>query len=124
MRTTSSPNREAAQPRLLSLAEDTGESASLVVLDGAEVVYVARTGRRSGGGRGGAGGGSALSVSALVRDASGAVVAALASSTSSGRSDVETLRREVVPLVVRTAARISADLGHRVVPGTGREGFF
>ncbi|MGW4528939.1 IclR family transcriptional regulator domain-containing protein [Amycolatopsis sp. NPDC004378] len=180
---------ETAQPRLLSLAEETGESASLAALDGAEVVYVARVPVRrimsinvSIGTRVPAHATSMgrvllawappalvdevvaaglprftartvtceadfrkalrtvqdqgwslvdeeledglLSVSAPVRDASGAVVAALASSTSSGRSDVEKLRREVVPLVVRTADRISADLGHRVTPGSGREGFF
>lgn len=64
-----------------------------------------------------------LSVSAPVRDRSSAVVAALASSTSSGRSNRERLRTEVVPLLLRTAEQISADLGHRVaVPA--RDGFF
>jgi IclR family pca regulon transcriptional regulator len=52
-----------------------------------------------------------LSASAPVRDRSGAVVAALASSTSTGRSTVEQLEREVVPLLVETADRLSADLG-------------
>jgi IclR family pca regulon transcriptional regulator len=52
-----------------------------------------------------------LSASAPVRDRSGAVVAALASSTSTGRSTVEDLRRDVVPLLVRTADRISDSLG-------------
>ncbi|MCU1619253.1 MAG: transcriptional regulator, IclR family, partial [Modestobacter sp.] len=52
-----------------------------------------------------------LSASAPVRDRSGAVVAALASSTSTGRSTVEQLEREVVPLLVETADRITADLG-------------
>jgi IclR family pca regulon transcriptional regulator len=52
-----------------------------------------------------------LSASAPVRDRSGEVVAALASSTSVGRSDPDTLRRDVVPLLVRTADRISASLG-------------
>jgi IclR family pca regulon transcriptional regulator len=52
-----------------------------------------------------------LSASAPVRDRSGAVVAALASSTSIGRSTVENLRRDVVPLLVGTADRISASLG-------------
>ena len=71
-----------------------------------------------------------LSAAAPVRDGSGAVVAALASSTSSGRSDPETLAREVVPLLVRTAERISGDLGHRAdakprsVVLEGRDGFF
>jgi IclR family pca regulon transcriptional regulator len=46
-----------------------------------------------------------------VRDRSGAVVAALASSTSTGRSTVEQLQQEVVPLLVETAERITADLG-------------
>ncbi|MFS8097378.1 helix-turn-helix domain-containing protein [Lentzea alba] len=54
-----------------------------------------------------------LSVSAPVRDRSGEVVAALASSTSVGRSSVEAIRSDVVPLLVETADRISADLGHR-----------
>jgi IclR family pca regulon transcriptional regulator len=58
------------------------------------------------------------------------VVAALASSTSSGRSDPEKLAREVVPLLVRTADQISVDLGHRAsmrprsVVLEGRDGFF
>lgn len=68
-----------------------------------------------------------LSVSAPIRDRSGAVVAALASSTSSGRADSERLRTEVVPLLLRTAERISADLGNRAVARTGvqgRDGFF
>lgn len=52
-----------------------------------------------------------LSASAPVRDRSGTVVAALASSTSTGRSSVEELERDVVPLLVDTAERISAELG-------------
>jgi IclR family pca regulon transcriptional regulator len=52
-----------------------------------------------------------LSASAPVRDRSGEVVAALASSTSVGRSDAETLRRDVVPLLVDAADRLSASLG-------------
>jgi IclR family pca regulon transcriptional regulator len=52
-----------------------------------------------------------LSASAPVRDRSGSVVAALATSTSTGRSTVEQLERAVVPLLVETADRISADLG-------------
>lgn len=71
-----------------------------------------------------------LSASVPVRDGSGAIVAALASWTSSGRSDPERLAREVVPLLVQTAERISADLGHRAgttrrsVVLEGRDGFF
>lgn len=53
-----------------------------------------------------------LSVSVPVRDRSGEVVAALASSTSVGRSSVEAIRRDVVPLLLDAAARISADLGY------------
>jgi IclR family pca regulon transcriptional regulator len=56
-----------------------------------------------------------LSVSAPVRDGSGEVVAALASSTSVGRSSVEAIRRDVVPLLLDVADRISADLGYRGV---------
>jgi IclR family transcriptional regulator, pca regulon regulatory protein len=54
-----------------------------------------------------------LSASAPVRDRSGQVVAALASSTSVGRSSRGQLEREVVPLLVETAGRITADLGGR-----------
>ncbi|MGY1824633.1 IclR family transcriptional regulator domain-containing protein [Geodermatophilus sp. SYSU D00079] len=54
-----------------------------------------------------------LSASAPVRDRSGRVVAALASSTSAGRSTVARLEREVVPLLVETADRIGADLCSR-----------
>jgi IclR family transcriptional regulator, pca regulon regulatory protein len=187
---------EIAQPHLLALAEQTGESASLAALDGTEVVYVARVPVRrimsinvSIGTRVPAHATSMgrallawapqpvverviaesglraltartitdperfraalrtvreqgwsivaeeleeglLSASAPVRDGSGAVVAALASSTSSGRSDPERLAREVVPLLVQTAERISADLGHRAgttrrsVVLEGRDGFF
>jgi IclR family pca regulon transcriptional regulator len=71
-----------------------------------------------------------LSASAPVRDGAGAVVAALASSTSIGRSDAEKLARDVVPLLVRTADKISVELGHqpntrpRSVVLEGRDGFF
>jgi IclR family pca regulon transcriptional regulator len=68
-----------------------------------------------------------ISVSAPVRDQSGEVVAALASSTSIGRGDLEQLKAEVVPLLLRTAASLSADLGHRAErrPGpAAREGFY
>ncbi|WP_219417804.1 IclR family transcriptional regulator domain-containing protein [Pseudonocardia nigra] len=187
---------ELAQPHLLTLAEQTQESASLAALDGAEVVYVARVPVRrimsinvSIGTRVPAHATSMgrvllawappevveqvvaesglraftprtitdperfraalrgvreqgwsivaeeleeglLSAAAPVRDSTGAVVAALASSTSSGRSDPERLAREVVPLLLRTADRISADLGHRAstpprsVVLEGRDGFF
>ncbi|MDT7601732.1 MAG: IclR family transcriptional regulator, pca regulon regulatory protein [Pseudonocardiales bacterium] len=68
-----------------------------------------------------------ISVSAPVRDQTGRVVAALASSTSSGRTDLDRLRTEVVPLLLSTAGDISADLGHRATrpPSVnGRDGFF
>lgn len=52
-----------------------------------------------------------ISLAAPVRDRSGEVVAALASSTSAGRTDLDRLRDEVAPLLVATAGRISAALG-------------
>ena len=52
-----------------------------------------------------------LSASAPVRDRSGRVVAALASSTSVGRSGQGEFERSVVPLLVATADRITAALG-------------
>ncbi|WP_020486726.1 IclR family transcriptional regulator domain-containing protein [Amycolatopsis methanolica] len=186
---------EIAQPHLLRLAEQTGESASLAALDGTEVVYVARVPVRrimsinvSIGTRVPAHSTSMgrvllgwapdevvdhviaagltahtehtvtdpdefrrrlrdvrslgysvvaeelekglLSAAVPVRDSSGAVVAALASSTSSGRSTVEQLRADVVPLLIKAADRISTDFGHRqsVTSGPnvrkGHEGFF
>lgn len=54
-----------------------------------------------------------LSASTPVRDRSGQVVAALASSTSVGRSSRGELERNVVPLLVDTARRITAELAHR-----------
>jgi len=57
-----------------------------------------------------------LSASAPVRDRSGAVVAALASSTSTGRSTTEQLRSDVVPLLVATADRISRALAESARP--------
>jgi IclR family pca regulon transcriptional regulator len=54
-----------------------------------------------------------LSASAPVRDRTGQVVAALASSTSAGRSSRGEMERNVVPLLVETAERITADLGRR-----------
>ncbi len=54
-----------------------------------------------------------LSAAAPVRDRTGEVVAALASSTSAGRSTRGELERNVVPLLVETADRITADLGRR-----------
>jgi IclR family pca regulon transcriptional regulator len=54
-----------------------------------------------------------ISASVPVRDRTGQVVAALASSTSSGRSDTECVRSNVVPLLLKAAGEMSAELGHR-----------
>ncbi len=54
-----------------------------------------------------------ISVSAPVRDHTGSVVAALASSSSTGRSTPGHLERSVVPLALATADAISNDLGYR-----------
>ncbi|RZT83493.1 IclR family transcriptional regulator [Pseudonocardia sediminis] len=51
-----------------------------------------------------------ISASAPVQDRSGRVVAALASSTSAGRSTAERLRTDVVPLLVETARAVGAEL--------------
>ncbi len=168
---------EVAQPHLLRLAEQTGESASLAALDGTEVVYIARVPVRrimsiniAVGTRVPAHATSMgrallawappetirrvieaglpsltphtvtdpaalrsdlrtvrergwsvvaeeleaglISVSAPVRDRSGTVIAALASSSSTGRSTRDSLEADVVPRLVATADQISADLGH------------
>ena len=168
---------EIAQPHLARLADRTGESASLAILDGDEVVYVARVATRrimsinvSPGTRVAAHATSMgrvllagegderveryldrtglaprtrqtiidpdrfrhavgvvrrqgwslvaeeleeglVSISAPVRDHTGSVVAALASSTSSGRCTPADLETSVLPLLLETAAGISADLG-------------
>ncbi len=70
-----------------------------------------------------------ISVSAPVRDHTGAVVAAVASSSSTGRTTPGHLERHTVPLAVATADAISTDLGHRGTahPGAApvsRDGFY
>ncbi|MBW0101072.1 IclR family transcriptional regulator C-terminal domain-containing protein [Pseudonocardia sp. KRD291] len=187
---------ETAQPHLLRLAEQTGESASLAALDGTEVVYIARVpvrrimsiniavgtrvpahatsmGRallawappetiqrviettglpsltphtvtdssalRSGLRRVREQGWSVvseelelglISASAPVRDPSGTVIAALASSSSTGRSTPAALEADVVPRLLTIAGQISADLGYREQARTSastvnaHEGFF
>jgi IclR family pca regulon transcriptional regulator len=57
-----------------------------------------------------------ISLSAPIRDHNHRVVAALASSTSTGRATPEGLRDDVVPILVETAKRISAELGNRATP--------
>lgn len=54
-----------------------------------------------------------ISVSAPVRDHTGSVVAALASSTSTGRSTPGHLEKTAVPMALATADAISNDLGYR-----------
>lgn len=53
-----------------------------------------------------------IAVSAPIRDHTGAVVAALSSSSSTGRTSPGHIERYVVPILTRIAAEISADLGH------------
>lgn len=54
-----------------------------------------------------------LSLSAPVRDHHGQVIAAVASSTSTGRATPEEMREEVVPVLLDAAKHISAELGHQ-----------
>lgn len=186
---------DLAQPHLVDLAERTSESASLAVLDGDDVVYIARVAVRrimsinvSPGTRVPAHATSMgrvllawaptgrleryltgpgltprtphtvtdsrqfraaldrvrrqgwslvseeleeglLSVSVPVRDHTGTVVAALASSTSSGRSSPGHLERHVVPLVLAAADALGADLGYSGRPPAdtarpARDGFY
>lgn len=173
---------ELAQPYLMRLAEQTGESSTLATLDGNEVVYIARVPVRrvlsvtvSPGTRVAAHATSLgrvllawepaeriervitetgmpaltphtltdpaqfrevlgtvrhqgwsmvvsereeglISLSAPVRDHHGQVIAAVASSTSTGRTSPEALREDVVPVLVETAQHISSELGNRA-PG-------
>lgn len=173
---------DISQPHLARLAEQTGESASLAILDRDEVVYIARVATRrimsinvSPGTRVAVHATSMgrvllawdgpervdgylgrvgltprtrytitdhdefrrtlgtvrrqgwclvseeleeglISISAPVRDHTGNVVAALASSTSSGRCTPEDLEKSVLPLLLETAAAISKDAGYRDRP--------
>lgn len=54
-----------------------------------------------------------ISLSAPVRDHTDRIIAAVASSTSTGRATPEGLREEVVPVLLDTAQRISIELGQR-----------
>lgn len=182
---------EIAQPHLLRLAEQTGESASLAELDGHDVVYVARVPVRrimsinvAVGTRVPAYATSMgrvllawagperitrfleeselrartpstvtdpaelrlvlagvrehgwaivdgeleeglISAAAPVRDRTGRVVAALASSTSAGRQAPEKLVNETVPILLDAARDLAGDLGH-VEPraAVSRDGFY
>ena len=49
-------------------------------------------------------------VAAPIRDRSGRVVGAVNVSTHAGRTSLESLRRNLIPPLLRAAARISADL--------------
>lgn len=174
---------EVAQPHLMRLAEQTGESSTLATLDDNEVVYIARMPVRrvlsvtvAPGTRVAAHATSLgrvllawesteriehiitesglpsltpytvtdpvqfreilstvrhqgwsmvvsereeglISLSAPIRDHHGHVIAAVASSTSTGRASPKGLREDVVPVLVDTAKRISRELGNHV-PGT------
>ncbi|GHE88276.1 IclR family transcriptional regulator [Amycolatopsis deserti] len=169
---------ELAQPHLMRQAERTGESATLAVMDGNEVVYIARVPVRrvlsvtvSPGTRVPVHATSLgrvllawepdervdeviaecglprltphtvtdpaefreiltrvreqgwslvvnereeglISLSAPVRDHHGRVIAAVASSTSTGRTTPDRMREEVVPVLLETAKAISGELGH------------
>ena len=170
---------DIAQPHMVTLAEQTQESASLATLDRDEVVYIARVPARrllsitaSAGSRVSAHATSMgrvllaaapesvveaylqspglqpltphtitdparfrqaldrvrdqgwslvseerevglIAIAAPVRDHTGAVVAALSSSSTTGRTSPSHLERNVVPILTRIADQISADLGDR-----------
>lgn len=53
-----------------------------------------------------------ISLAAPIRDHDERVVAAVASSTSTGRATPEGLREDVVPALLETAKQISAELGN------------
>lgn len=69
-----------------------------------------------------------IAVAAPVRDHTGAVVAALSSSSSTGRASPGHIERHVVPVLTQLADRISTDLGHSSPrPDTSRnahDGFY
>jgi IclR family transcriptional regulator, pca regulon regulatory protein len=60
------------------------------------------------------------SVAAPIRDASGAVVAALNVSAHASRTSMQSLRRDVLPLLLETAAGIEAELRAVAGPGSAR----
>lgn len=53
-----------------------------------------------------------IAVSAPIHDHTGKVIAALSSSSSTGRTSPEEMQNRVVPILTRIAAEISADLGN------------
>lgn len=182
---------EVAQPHLKRLAEQTGESASLAVLDGVDVVYVARVPVRrimsidiSPGSRVPAAATSMgrvllawadeevisrvlaaglppltsrtvtdpatlrgilrdvqaqgwavvageldpelISISVPLRNHTGEVVAAIASSTTVSRATPQQLAADVLPHLQAAATRLGAELGqpHGARPTDRRDGFF
>jgi IclR family pca regulon transcriptional regulator len=60
------------------------------------------------------------SVAAPIRDASGAVTAALNVSAHASRTSMQSLRRDVLPLLLETAAAIEAELHAVAGPGSAR----
>lgn len=66
-----------------------------------------------------------ISAAAPVRDRTGRVVAALASSTSAGRQAPEKLANETVPVLLDAARELAADLGHvEPLAAVRRDGFY
>ena len=131
---------EVAAPHLEALVAEVRESSSVSVLDGADVVYVARVptsrimrveinvGTRfpayaTSMGRvllAGLADGELeeglRSVAAPIRDRAGRVIAAVNLSAHASRMSTESVRRRLVPPLLATAARIEAEL--RVVSST------
>jgi IclR family pca regulon transcriptional regulator len=60
------------------------------------------------------------SVAAPIRDASGAVTAALNVSAHASRTSMQALRRDVLPLLLETAAAVEAELRAVAGPGSAR----
>ena len=111
---------QIAQPHLRELVEEVHESSSVSVLEGPDIVYVAREVarvRRQGW---------ALvdqeledglrSVAVPIHDCTGSVVAAITLSTHASRRTPPAIRRELLPRLREAAGAIEADLAAGRVP--------
>jgi DNA-binding IclR family transcriptional regulator len=104
---------EVAQPHLERLVEEIHESSSVSVLDGGDVVYVARVPTRMAQGY-------AIvdqeleaglrSVAAPIHDRAGTTIAAINVSANATRTDLDDIRTTLLPPLLATAQAIERDL--------------
>ena len=92
---------DIAQPSMEALSERVEESVSAAVLDGTEIVYVARVPQ------------GLRSIAAPLRDRNGRAIAAMNVSTTVSRVTKERLLGQFLPALIETAGHVSAQLAKR-----------